>query len=79
MLTSMNRMYCGNCGVGKFEIYARAYSPKDGLFVQCANCCSVTKIEPEEVRLRLRWPDEDECPSDGILCFLREQKEETDA
>ena len=72
MLTSMNRMYCGNCGTGKFEIYAQDHSPKNGLFAQCANCASATEIRVKPPRLELAWPDEETTKSDGILCFLHE-------
>lgn len=71
MLTAMRRMSCGNCAHSTFEIYAKD-SPHNGLWIKCFSCMSVTEIWITPAKLVLDWPDEEDAPSDGILCFLRE-------
>ena len=65
MATTSQRMACGNCGDGQFEVTHVVVDDRPfQLHMKCTHCGSTSIVRTRPAELEIGWGDN----ADGILC-----------
>ena len=66
MMTGLETMACGNCGLGMFRMYQQRQEFGFRLVAECCKCKSMSVIDVGRVELQIEFGE----GSDGRLCRM---------